>query len=62
MSKILPVLIKQSYRPKKRVELEKTLSLLNRLGHVIPMYELYCNMNDEAALTAYNVLCGADNE
>jgi len=62
MNQILPVLIQQSYRPKTRVELEKTLSLLNRLGRKIPMYQLYCNMNDEAALTAYNVLSGADNE
>lgn len=62
MNQILPVLIQQSYRPKTRVELEKTLSLLNRLGRKIPMYQLYCNMNDEAALTAYNVLSGAENE
>ena len=62
MTQILPILIQQSYRPKTRVELEKTLSLLSRLGRKIPMYQLYCNMNDEAALTAYNVLSGADNE
>lgn len=62
MTQILPVLIQQSYRPKTKTELEKTLSLLCRLGHKIPMYQLYCNMNDEAALTAYNVLSGADNE
>ena len=62
MTQILPVLIQQSYRPKTRIELEKTLSLLSRLGRKIPMYQLYCNMNDEAALTAYNVLSGADNE
>ena len=62
MSKILPTLIQQSFRPKDRPGLEKTLSLLSRLGRKIPMYQLYCNMNDEAALIAYNVLSGADNE
>ena len=62
LSQVLPVLIQQSYRPKTRPELEKTLSLLSRLGRKIPMYQLYCNMNDEAALTAYNVLSGAENE
>lgn len=62
MTQILPVLIQQSYRPKTKPELEKTLSLLSSLGHKIPMYQLYCNMNDEAALTAYNVLSGAENE
>lgn len=62
MSKVLPSLIQQSYRPKDRVGLEKSLALLSRLGRKIPMYQLYCNMNNEAAFTAYNVLSGADHE
>lgn len=62
VTRILPVLIQQSYRPKERVELEKTLSLLSRMGKKIPMYQLYCNMDPEAAFVAYNVLNGADNE
>ena len=62
MSQVLPVLIQQSYRPGDRAGLEKTLVLINRIGRKIPMYQLYCNMNDEAALTAYNVLSGAENE
>lgn len=62
MTQILPVLIQQSYRPKERVELEKTLSLLSRMGKKIPMYQLFCNMNPDAALTAYNVLNGEDHE
>ena len=62
LTQILPVLIQQSYRPKDKVELEKTLSLLSRLGKKIPMYQLYCNMNPDAALTAYNVLSGVDYE
>ena len=62
MTQILPVLIQQSYRPKTKEELEKTLSLLSRMGKKIPMYQLYCNMNPDAALTAYNVLNGAENE
>ncbi len=62
MTQILPVLIQQTYRPKDRVELEKTLSLLSRLGKKIPMYQLYCNMNPDAAFTSYNVLNGEDHE
>ena len=62
MTQILPVLIQQTYRPKDKVELEKTLSLLSRLGKKIPMYQLYCNMNPDAAFTSYNVLSGADHE
>ena len=62
MTQILPVLIQQSYRPKEKTELEKTLSLLGRLGKKIPMYLLYCNMDPEAAFVAYNVLNGAEHE
>ena len=62
MTQILPVLIQQSYRPKERGELEKTLSLISRMGKKLPMYQLYCNMNPDAALTAYNVLSGEDHE
>lgn len=62
MTQILPVLIQQSYRPKEKMELEKTLSLLGRLGKKIPMYQLYCNMDPEAAFVAYNVLNGAEHE
>ncbi len=61
-TQILPVLIQQTYRPKDKVELEKTLSLLSRLGKKIPMYQLYCNMNPDAAFTSYNVLNGEDHE
>ncbi len=62
MSQVLPVLIQQSYRPGDKAGLEKTLALLTRLGRKIPMYQLYCNMDPEAALTAYNTLSGADHE
>ena len=62
MSQILPVLIQQSYRPKQKEEVEKTLSLLSRLGKKIPMYQLYCNMDSDAAFTSYSVLSGADHE
>ena len=62
MNMVLPMFIQQCYRPRDKAGLEKTLMLLSRLGKKIPMYQLYCNMNDEAALTAYNVLTGADNE
>ena len=62
MSQVLPVLIQQSYRPIDKTGLEKTLALLTRLGRKIPMYQLYCNMDSEAAFVAYNVLNGAEHE
>lgn len=62
MTKVLPMFIQQCYRPKDKAGLEKTLLLLSRLGKKMPLYQLYCNMNDEAALTAYNVLSGTNHE
>ena len=62
MTNVLPTLIQQSYRPKDKAGLEKTLALLSRLGRNVPMYQLYCNMNPEAAFTAYNILSGAEHE
>jgi len=62
VSQILPTLIQQSYRPKDKAGVEKTLTLLSRLGRKIPMYQLYCNMDTEAAFVAYNVLSGAEHE
>lgn len=59
---VLPMFIQQCYRPKNKAGLEKTLVLLSRLGQKTPLYQLYCNMNDEAAFTAYNVLSGVDHE
>ena len=57
-SQALPTLIGQSYRPNSKNDLEKTLELIRKLGRRIPLYRLKCNMLPEAALTAYNNLCG----
>ena len=62
MTRVLPTLIQQSYRPKDKAGLEKTLELLSLLGRKVPLYQLYCNMNPEAALIAYNTLSGVDHE
>ena len=62
MTQILPTLIQQCYRPNNKLELEKTLGLLSRLGKKIPMYQLYCNMDPEAALVSYNILNGEGHE
>ncbi len=54
----MPVLVQQSYRPKDRVGVEKTLGLICKLGKAVPLYSLKCNMLPEAAWTVYNVLNG----
>ena len=50
----LPMLCQQTYRPAVPLALSKTLSLINRLGNVVEFYKLECNMEPDAALTAYH--------
>ena len=52
----LPVLIQQSYRPNDKGGTEKALALIGKLGSRIPLYRLQCNMQPEAAWTAYRTL------
>lgn len=52
--KIFPRLIGQSYRPENGELLVKTIKCLEIIGHSVPMYELFCNMDDEAATVAFN--------
>ncbi|MCR5539746.1 MAG: hypothetical protein K6F71_02750 [Ruminococcus sp.] len=55
-SEALPTLIQQSYRPKDKQQLSKTLALIGKLSGRVPMYRLQCNMLPDAAFTAYSVL------
>ena len=49
----LPVLLSQTYRPKEREAIRKSLSLLGRLSQEIEMFELHCNMEPEAAIVSF---------
>ena len=49
----LPILCQQSYRPAAPAALQKTLSLVDRLGSSVKLYQLRCNMDPEAAKVAY---------
>jgi hypothetical protein len=49
----LPVLWEQSYRPSNASDLGKMLELLGEIVENIPIYELGCNMNPEAADVAW---------
>lgn len=53
MGQVLTLLIQQAYRPKEAEKLRKTLSLVGQLGSRTALYRLGCNMQDEAALVAY---------
>ncbi|MDO4983645.1 MAG: hypothetical protein Q4E35_08850 [Eubacteriales bacterium] len=51
--KIYPRLIGQSYRPESGPLVAKTVMLLERIGACVPIYELFCNMEDEAAAVSF---------
>ena len=50
---IFPRIWAQVYRPADAFALRRTLELLNRLTGTVSFYELSCNMDPEAAVTAY---------
>ena len=50
---VYPRLIGQSYRPENAALMVKTIELLKKIGKCVPIYELFCNMEDEAALGAF---------
>ena len=46
-------LLQQTYRPADAVSLQTTMGFVRRLGEAVKLYRLTCNMEPEAALTAY---------
>ncbi len=53
-SDALPKLIQQMYRSQDHSLLSKSLELISKLVHQIPIYNLYCNISYDAVNTAYN--------
>ncbi|MBE5928225.1 MAG: hypothetical protein E7267_02455 [Lachnospiraceae bacterium] len=49
----IPQLMHQVILPKNQTEIIKYLDLIDRLLTEIPSYEMYCSMNKEAAIVAY---------
>lgn len=52
----LPVLLSQTYRPREREGIRKSLALLGRLAQEVEMYELHCNMEPEAAVVSFEAM------
>lgn len=50
---VFPRLMGQAYRPPDGMLLARTLKILEAVGKAVPIYELYCNMEDEAATVSY---------
>ena len=52
----LPFLLQQVYRPGDREALVRTLDLIGRLSGSVRLYRLSCNMDPQAAVTAYEAM------
>ena len=50
---IYPMFVQQVYRPSNKESMLKTFDLLDRILEQIPVYDLYCNMDIDAARVAY---------
>ncbi len=56
-----PVLVQQSYSSKDAGTLRKILDMEKRIIQTVPFYRLWCNMEPEAACTAWNAMNSAKN-
>ena len=54
--KAFVTLLQQTYRPSDPVKMAKTLDLLTKMADRVKLYDLYCNMETDAAQTAYNAM------
>ena len=53
-----PLLMKQAYSSKDPVVMTRVLGLEKQILDAVPFYVLHCNMEPEAALTAYEGIVG----
>ncbi len=51
-----PMLMQQSYRPGDSVGMLKVIELADRLGSWVGLYRLWCSINKEAAIVAYEMM------
>ncbi|MBQ8321743.1 MAG: hypothetical protein IJX92_05200 [Clostridia bacterium] len=55
---LLPKIFSQTYRAVSPIALSKTLGLIDKMLDKVSLYELYCNMNPDAATVAYEGMRG----
>lgn len=58
----LPRIMNQVYMPKDPAAMAATLQLINRLLDSVQLWKIRCNMDLDAAKTAYNEIFGAQNK
>lgn len=59
---VLPMLIQQSYRPEDAFGMQKVMELLEQLCRQVPLWDLSCNMERDAARIAYEAMSGRKGE
>ena len=55
---VWPILLQQSYRPEDPKQMQIVLQLLDRIRKNVPIWELRCNMELEAAKVSYEAMSG----
>ncbi|MBO4845257.1 MAG: hypothetical protein J5525_03010 [Lachnospiraceae bacterium] len=50
---VYPMFVQQTYRPSQKESMSKTFDLLDQMLEQVPVYNLYCNMDIDAARVAY---------
>ena len=53
---LLPMMLRQTYRPKDAARLVKQLGLMDACFRALPVYTLYCNMDPSAARMAWETM------
>ncbi len=57
----LPVLLSQTFTPAQSVAAAATVQLVLQLSTRVPVYEIHCNMEPQAALTAWETMKKGDS-
>ena len=52
----LPKILNQTVRPKDKLSMIKVLEILDKIIIGVPVYSLFCNMEEDAVLTSYNAM------
>ena len=59
----LPMLMQQTYQPQSPEMLLQTIKLVNLLSMQVPIYRLFCNMDEDAARVArQGILCNGEEK
>ena len=55
---LIDILYHQAHTPDNELTAKKVVSLVNTLAQMVPVWEMYCNKELDAAKVAYSAMCG----